>query len=208
MNYTLSKSMDNASSNSDAVDPGVSVLDYNWGPSNHDRRHIFVATFAYRLPVFENASGWRKNVLGGWDVSGICRYQSGQPFTVTARTGIGTRRADYLGGDPYMYSVGVASGVVTWLDPAQFAAAPDSRLGNSGRNQFVGPSYRTVDVSIRKSFTVGGPARLQFMANVFNAFNQVNWYNPAASITGSTPFGTITSAAPPRTVQIGVRLTF
>ena len=91
--------MDNASSNSEAVDPGTSMLDYNWGPSNNDRRHIFVATFTYRLPFFKNGSGWERNVLGGWDVSGIYRYQSGQPFTVTASTGIGTRRADYLGGD-------------------------------------------------------------------------------------------------------------
>ena len=208
INYTLSRSNDTASSNTDGVDPGAGDQDYYYGPSGHDRRHVLVASWTYRLPSFGNGGRTSEALFGGWEISGIYRCQSGQPFTVTASTGIGTRRADYLGGDPYLYSVDAATGVITWLDAAKFAAAPEARLGNSGRNQFVGPAYQTWDVSLRKSFTVSGQTRLQFQADFFNAFNQVNWNNPASSITGSTPFGTITSAAPPRNIQLGVRFTF
>ena len=40
-------------------------------------------------------------VLGGWEISGIARPQSGAPLTVTANTTIGSRRADLVG-DPYV----------------------------------------------------------------------------------------------------------
>jgi hypothetical protein len=208
VNYTLSRSNDTASSNADGVDPGAADQDYYYGPSGYDRRHVLVASWTYRLPSFGTGGRTAEALFGGWEISGICRYQSGAPVTITGGTGIGTRRADYLGGNPYVYSVNAVTGVVTWLDPAKFSAAPDTRLGNSGRNQFVGPSYRAWDLSLRKSFRVHGATRLQFQADLFNALNQVNWNNPASNLTGSTPFGTITSAAPPRNVQLGVRLTF
>ena len=41
-------------------------------------------------------------MLGGWEISGIGRYQTGAPLTIMGDTSIGTRRADYLGGDPYL----------------------------------------------------------------------------------------------------------
>jgi hypothetical protein len=208
VDYTLSRSNDTASSNSDGVDPGISDVRYYYGRSAHDRRHILAANWSWRLPdPTHGGSAWRA-AAGGWDVSGAFRYQSGAPFTVTASTAIGARRADYLGGTPYRYSVDAATGVVTWLDPSRFAVPPDTRLGNSGRNQFVGPSYRGWDLLIRKTIGLGGRTQLQVRAEIFNALNQVNWNNPASSLTGATPFGTITSAGPPREVQLGIRLAF
>jgi hypothetical protein len=208
LSYTYSRSNDTASSNTDGVDPGAADQNYYYGPSSHDRRHVFVGSWTWRLPFFEASTGVSHAVLGGWEVSGVYRYQSGAPFTVTASTSIGTRRADYLGGDPYAYDVNDATGVVTWLDPTRFAAAPAARLGNSSRNAFVGPGYQNWDITLRKVFVPGGRVQLQLEAAFFNAFNRVNWNSPASSLTGSTPFGTITSAAPPRNIQLGVRLSF
>ena len=85
--------------------------------------------------------------------------------------------------------------------------APDGRLGNSTRNQFVGPGLQQWDISLRKQFRLAGTVKAQFQADFFNAFNNLILRNPATTVTNSG-FGTITSAAPLRNVQIGFRLTF
>jgi hypothetical protein len=212
LNYTYSAARDNSSSNTDGVDTGVEFtnVDYNWGPSNEDRPHIFVATWSYRLPFFKGDRGFLGQALGGWQVSGITRYQSGQPMTVTGTTSIGSRRADYLGGDPYVPEserFDPTTGAVKWLNPAAFAIAPEDRLGNSGRNQFRGPSYTVWDLSIRKQFRIKNDVRLMIQADLFNAFNQVCFRNPSSNLS-SSGFGLITAAAPPRNVQLGARLMF
>jgi hypothetical protein len=205
--YTWSLARDNATVASEPTDAGVSTLDDEWGPASHDRRHIIVSRWNWRLPS-SRGHGWKARILGDWHVAGVARFQSGIPFTVTGHTSIGSRRADYLGGNPYRFGVNATTGAVTWLDPAQFAVAPETRRGTSRRNQFVGPPYRTWDVSISKAIALRGRVSARIQADIFNAFNRVNWNNPASSLTGGTPFGTITSAGPPRQMQIGFRLTF
>ncbi len=209
LSYTLSKSMDNASGNADNPEDYLNKS-YTWGPSDYDRRHVLVGTWTWRLPFFKSQAGVGR-VLGGWEVSGIARYQSGAPFGVTADTSIGNRRADYLGGDPYLpesqrFDPG-KPGVARYLNPAAFAAAPESRRGNSGRNQFVGPDMKVVDLSLRKEFALPGTVRLQVQADMFNAFNQVELRSPNTNFSNAA-FGQLTGAIPPRNVQLGARLTF
>ena len=127
---------------------------------------------------------------------------------MTGNTAIGGRRADYLGGDIYLAErINPTTGVAQWIDPAAFAAAPEGRAGDSTRGQVRGPSYYVWDVSLRKQFTLAGDVRLQVQADFFNAFNQVNWGNPALnrSVAG---FGTVTSANPARNIQLGARIMF
>ncbi len=206
-NYTLSISKDTASTNTGGLDPGTSDQRYDYGPSDHDRRHVVVVNWSWQLPPIAGLGGPWGLVLQGWEVSGICRFQSGAPFSVTGQTAIGSRRADYLGGTPYSFSVNDLTGIVTWLDATRFAVAPDSRPGNSKRNAFVGPAFHNWDISLRKTFGMGR-VRVVVEADFFNAFNQVRFNNPASSLTGSTPFGTITSAASPRTMQLGITSRF
>lgn len=206
--YTLARAFDVGASNSDGYDPGAAGLDYYYGPSAHDRRHVFVTSWSWRLPDLSGRRPLVAAMLGRWEFSGVVRGQSGTPLTVTGGTSIGTRRADWSGQSPYSFSVDRSTGTVTWLDAAQFSPAPEGRLGNSRRNQFVGPSFQSCDLAVRKTMALGPRVRLQVRVDLFNALNQVNFGNPAANLTGGTPFGTITSAASPRTVQLGVRLSY
>jgi hypothetical protein len=209
--YTLGQSMDNGSGNTDNPDGGLEYqnLDYNWGPSSFDRRHIAVATWTWNLPVFRDQTGILGSVLGGWELSGIYRFQSGAPLTVNGLTAVGTRRADFLGGNPYLPASGRvnAAGTVRWLDPSVFATAPETRLGNSTRGQFRGPSYQVFDLSFRKGFRVHNETRIQIQADFFNALNHTNFNDPQLTVTNSN-FGQIISAGPPRNVQLGLRVTF
>ena len=206
--YTLGSSKDNASGNGDNPEEYANK-DFNWGPSNFDRRHILVATWTYQLPFFREQNGIGGIVLGGWEFSGIFRYQTGAPLTITGNTSIGARRADYNGADPYIPDSNRTNAVgnIVWLDPAAFSTAPDSRLGDSSRGQFRGPGYQVFDLSFRKSFRLPSEMRLQFQADLFNAFNHTNFNDPATVITNAD-FGRITAAGPPRNVQLGLRLTF
>jgi len=209
LNYTLGRSYDNGSGNFDNPADGAEDLDYYWGPSDFYRTHIFVGTWAYRLPFFKDNRGFLGQVLGGWEVSGITRYQTGGPLTVTGPTSIGGRRADYLGGDPYNDErINPTTGAVQWLNRAAFASAPEGRRGNSERGQFDGPSYHVWDISLRKQFGISDDVRLQVQADFFNAFNMVNWGNPNTDLN-SANFGLITGiTGQPRNIQLGIRLIF
>jgi hypothetical protein len=205
--YTLGSAKDNASGNGDNPEE-YNNKDFNYGPSSFDRRHILVGTWTWAMPWFKDQAGLGL-VLGGWELSGIYRFQTGAPLTITGNTAIGNRRADFLGGDPYIPDSSRTSptGAIVWLDPAAFAAAPDSRLGNSSRGQFRGPSYQVFDLSFRKGFPLHGDTRLQVQADLFNAFNTTNFNDPQTNLANAD-FGRITSAGPPRNVQLALRVTF
>ena len=61
--------------------------------SYQDIPHTFVVSYIYELPVgkgkkFLNKSGVVDKVLGGWQVGGVQRYQSGQPLAFGCATGV------------------------------------------------------------------------------------------------------------------------
>ncbi|HKR60064.1 MAG TPA: hypothetical protein VJS64_10015, partial [Pyrinomonadaceae bacterium] len=84
----------------DALGLGATVTDLNnfkpeFGPAGLDRTHRFVVSAVYDLPFFKNSSsGFKRNVLGGWQVSVISTAFSGIPqaaflphFVDLSRTG-------------------------------------------------------------------------------------------------------------------------
>jgi hypothetical protein len=61
--------------------------------SYQDIPHTFVVSYVYELPVgkgkkFLDHGGVADKVLGGWQVGGVQRYQSGQPLALGCATGI------------------------------------------------------------------------------------------------------------------------
>jgi hypothetical protein len=223
VSYTWSKSLGDASGNGDGVDIGDEPFNRraNYGPTSFDRRHIFVTSYTYRIPLFQSWKGVRGAVLSGWELSGITRFQTGPLLTVTGTTSIGNRRADYIGGE-----VNLPSNERTldrWFNEEAFAPANDARPGTSGRGIIIGPGRNLWDLSMRKRFGITEGIKLLVQADFFNAFNQTNFNNPntgaiPALVTtpGADPrqniktssFGSITGAAPGRNVQLGLKLTF
>jgi hypothetical protein len=203
VSYTLSKVLTNASGFGD--NPVEYNLDYAYGEATYDRRHVFVATYTYREPLFRERGGLLEGAFGGWEISGITRVQSGPYLTVTGSTSIGARRADYLGGDVSLPSDQQSAD--KWFNTAAFAAAPDNRLGTATVGQVLGPGRYVWDISLRKKFKTGGSTRLGFQADVFNLFNRVN-YNAPNVVATDAAFGKISAAGPPRQVQLGLRFEF
>jgi hypothetical protein len=210
-NYTLSKSIDNYGDfvmpwyfpNGDAMQKG---------PSDFDHRHRFALSWVLELPgPKENA--FLKHVLGGWQWSGNGQYQTGAPFNIkTGRdnsfTGLGNDRPKLTG-----VSAAPAAGADkrVWLNSQAFAQNDVGTFGTLGRNVFYGPQLHAWDMGFFKRVRIKEQANVQFRAEMFNIFNQVNFANPLSSYTGAG-FGTIASTASaggdPRIIQFGLKLMF
>ena len=219
LNYTLGHAEDNASEARNTLPMDSRNLDVDWGNASFDIRHVLTGGFTYTLPAFS------KSRFGdGWQFNVIATLQTGTPFNVTTGTdtsGTGDR-ADRpnLVGDPFSGIVQPTTGTaVRYFNPAAFAAPLAGTFGNLARNQFYGPVFRTVDVSVFKTTKLSGGASLQLRCEIFNVLNTNNWGNPGTSLSSSTTFGLLTntrngSGAPgigagePLNVQLAAKILF
>jgi hypothetical protein len=63
-------------------------------------------------------------------------------------------------------------------------------------------------MSARKAIRLWNEStRLQFRMDMFNILNHTNFRQPNVSVTNNS-FGTISSAGPPRQIQLALKLTF
>jgi hypothetical protein len=208
VNYTWSHALADTPGNYNSNGDTIEWTDrhYSYGPTNYDRRQLFVATYTYRIPLFRHSGAFVRGAFAGWEVSGITRIQTGQYLTPTGSSNIpGTRRASYLG-----LPVALPSdrrGADLWFNTKAFANPPAAALGNAGVGVIEGPGWDVWNLSLRKVFQIHEQWRLQFTADAFNAFNHVNFDNPNVSTTSGS-FGAITSSQPARQIQFSARLQF
>ena len=66
-----------------------------------------------------------------------------------------------------------------WFNPAAFAAGDVGTFGNVGRGAYFGPSTYYFDMGLSKNVRISNDMGVQFRAEFFNIFNQVNFANPA-----------------------------
>ena len=204
VSYTFSKALGDASGQGDNPENYVD-RHYNYGPLSFDRRHAFVATYVWYLPHLSNWNVVARNVLGSWQLNGIIRLQTGQYYTPTANTSIGGRRADYLGGP--LAPVGIPQDINNWINKAAFGPAPNDRFGNVGPGMVEGPGLQSYDLSIAKNFRIKERFNLKFQTDFFNAFNVANFTGLNTNASDKA-FGTLSSAYPPRNLQMQLKLSF
>ncbi len=200
--YTWSKALADTSGNGDNPEDPFNRA-FNYGPASFDRRHIFVTTYTYRMPFFRKSNAFLQNTLGGWEVSGITRWQTGQYLTPVGNSSIGTRRADATGQD-----VKGPRTIDQWFNTAAFVNPPNDRRGTAGVGVIEGPGIHLWDLSLRKRFSITEKVALRFQADFFNAWNMVNLGNPELNANNVTTFGSIDEAASARNIQLGLKLTF
>ena len=184
-----------------------------------------IANAGWNLPSPEG-SDLARVLFGNWQAGLIAVYTSGLPFTATldydaAQTG--TSRPDFRGGQRPDLRTGASNNPVTgkpegWFDPAMFAPPEAGFLGNLGRNTILGPNYSNLDLSLVKridlpSITEGAGLEVRF--EFFNLLNTTNFDLPEsermhAFDSSGIPedVGRITSAAPAREIQIGLKIIF
>ncbi|MFB3902419.1 MAG: hypothetical protein ACE15E_03120 [Acidobacteriota bacterium] len=192
-----------------------------------DQTHIFKGLVMLELPFGEGRrwlSGANRVVdaiLGGWAISNIFRYNTGNALGIS--TGVG-----YSGWDGPVYAnvtpnadfsrkfnsknfdIENLSGN-TYFSPGGFSK-PDGSAGNRlGNGQIRYDGLRgfggaNEDIGIMKNWRVRETARLQFRAELLNAFNRHGFANPVTSIDDED-FGKVRSVSgSPRAVQFGLRV--
>ncbi len=204
--YTWSKAI------TDASDWGEMPMDsYNFkldrGLASYDRRHIFVFSYIYPLPFWQEQNEWYKVAFGGWQLSGVTTMQSGRPLNIgiqgdLAGIGQGGQRPNLVG--DHTAGGGTAD---AWFSRAAFANPAAGTFGNLGRNAITGPGTNNWDVSLQKIFRFRESMSLEFRTEMYNAPHHFSYFGVATTV-GAANFGQVTSANDPRTLQFGLRFGF
>jgi len=184
-----------------------------------------VLNYVYEMPVGRGRTfGGRMNavedaVVGGWQVSGITHVQAGFPLSIG---NTGGNAASLWGGNQHANVVskafksgtcGTGSSTIPvgktycWFNPAAFAQAPAYTFGNAPRyfSNLRSPGYVDEDLGIQKWFNIAEKFRLQFSAQMFNAFNHTNFDTPDTNLGDST-MGQISNTQGARQVQLTLKL--
>ncbi len=199
--------------------------------------HVYEFPFGRGKHFLNGASRPLDALVGGWQLAGIWLYQSGIPFTPSyldcgrdEDTGpcrpnlVGstsfdnpTRNQWFATAPPGTSGTGcIATSTATAeLNANGCTRGPWSRpaagtFGNVARNSFFGPNHFNADASLAKSFQLTERVAAQFRAELFNAFNHVNFGQPNGQVDSPTA-GRITSLATlsqMRRWQFGLRLAF
>ncbi len=160
-------------------DPGADRAD-----SDFDQRQNFVA-FGYWEPPALSKKGLAA-LSRNWRMSGVFVARSGLPYSVYAGVQncepICNTRADLVNPALLRAAPQPVPGGLQLLNPAAFAVPPDGVNGNTGRNEFTGPGFWNIDVSLGRRFPLsrfGERSSLELRADAFNVTNHANLQAPA-----------------------------
>jgi hypothetical protein len=213
VSYTWSHSIDNASSS--AGNDSVATPVGPWflsafqpsldrGSSDFDQRNRVAAHWIWGIPVGRNSQDWKgRYLVGGWEISGILSYQTGQPFTI-----VDSGVPDFTGGEHTRPRVtGDPPRVVPLIpdarSPNTFLYVPLNQVydsesgkcmantapfaceisvngpfdGTLARNTYRRPGTFYQDTAVLKNFPLLKEGMtLQFRAEFYNLFNHPNLY--------------------------------
>ena len=207
--YTFSKTKDNGNGSFDAQgDTNINFIE-PFTTSQIDFPHVFSFATVYDIPFGRNRKFGSDipraldYIIGGWQLNGIFRAQSGSPFDIRN----GGIRVD-VNGDPY------GSGTTEdYLRRAAFTIAPTGRFGTLERNSLRTPSTRQLNLGVSKNFNFTERTKIQFRAEAFNLTNSPQLTGPNTNLGDADPvfgFGRIrgTQGDSERQIQLGLRLEF
>jgi len=188
---------------------------FETGLTDYDHTNRFILSYIWNLPRFTNQNGLIRNIVGGWDWTGIYTATTGDPLTILSGkdqsgTGLGADRADYVG--PSANFGGAPSPAdrtrcpatvkhcVPWLNTSWFAQPAPGTYGNAGKNTFRAPLFWNMDTGLLKNFyPIRGHERFnfQFRGELFNVFNHPQFADPNVTQSNSSngSFGNIRSTA-------------
>ena len=201
------------------------------GNSDYDVRHRFVLSYVYDLPFgrgrrfLSGASGLTDKLVGGWEVSGITTFSSGQWQTVTLPVdwqdfgAFATSVPDKVGpaypanrthSDWYNINSFVFPGCPVGDFSPNTTNCPngDYVQGNAGRHSLVEPGINNWDLSVFKNIPINERVRTEFRAEFYNAWNHTQYGAPNAGLSPGS-FGVIGGVLePPRVIQFALKLLF
>jgi len=235
LNYTWSHALDYGVNGTTGVgsnaliDPRNVAYPGTYGNSNYNVPNRLTFNSVFQSPW--QATGWKKYLVEGWQVSPVVQVQAGLPYSATDYT---TYPTVYVGTQAYS---GIGSGML--------GVAGSSQIPYTERNGYRQPNTYVFDLRLSKAFKVRERYNFEFTADGFNLFNHNNvtgvsttsayqMSNPKAGVAGTTTNPTLTPNSgsyvgaagsqtslfgvsssgnsnfvySPRQLQMGVRVTF
>jgi hypothetical protein len=206
-----------------------------------DTPNVFVVSYIYDLPFgqgkrFLSSSRAADYVVGGWSLTGIQRYQSGQPVGFGCATSVPGMyvnqegathcvRWDLVPGQP-IHSTARDNGSFNpaipgrnlWYNPDAFVDPNANVTGSTpyqygNKPNFQGNDrsfpYYEEDWGLIKRVPITEKVKFIFRAELFNAFNRHIFGNPDGEPYDGAGFGTVGGLANnPRTAQFTFRVQF
>lgn len=212
-NYTWSKMIDDYGPGG-YTDPFNREFDY--GLASSDVPHLFHFSSIWQVPKPHVTGGFANGFLGGWELTSIMTWRSGFPFSVfsgvdNSFSSVGEDRADFVGTSLSQAKLdpGRPHGqlIQEYFNTSVFAPNAIGTFGSSGKNNLRGPGFFDTDFGLIKDTHITERTNLQFRAEFFNLFNNVNFNQPNSNYASSS-FGQITSAGDPRILQFALKLSF
>ncbi len=155
-------------------------------------------------------SGPLSQIVGGRQLSVLGTLFTGPVYGVVTQQNTceclsaGPQRADLLR-QPDL-SAGERS-VQRWFDTEAFEQPAPFTFGTAARAVGRAPGRSTFEIGIMKNFPLKERHKLQFRAELFNAFNHPNFGIPGTKF-GAPTFGVINSSEPGRIVRFGLEFYF
>lgn len=207
--YTWSKSIDDVS---DVL--GVLAADTpaqqnpfdnrdNRAASAFDVPHRFVFTHTYDLPRFTDSNGFMRQVLGGWNLSGIFQTQAGSPVNLFGGPKSGLPDPILLGGGgavrpnlngPLNLTFEPTRGGSASVADQKIAASGLSQplignFGTLGRNVIRANGMTQYDLTVQKNFQIRERMTFQLQSQFANLLNNTSFSRPGASLAAAGNFG-------------------
>ena len=239
-NYTLSHSLDDASGLQTSGNFGTSLIlnpirqEDNYANSDFDVRHVINLNGIWQIPIgrgrsfLSNTNKWVDGILGGWQLSGIFRWNSGLPIwspydTLWATnwniqsSGVRLRPVQSCptrgedGSTPSLFGCDRTAAYQSWRN---------AKPGETGdRNVIRMPGYVSLDMGLGKSFKMPWSEghSLQFRVEGFNITNTQRFgstaneqleVDPQANTPAPNWWNFTGIQGTPRVVQFGLRYSF
>lgn len=217
--YTYSKAIDDCD-NDYGVCSGVAPLtnrNLNKGRAGYDRRHVFVTSATYEIPIGKgrkwiNGNKWLDYLVGGYDLAWIQSFESGNPFGFSYTNSPNNEFTGSIGNYvPNLTCNGISMpqfGLGSLIGGNRFNQALENPVlpvsclavpapftpGNAGRNIVTGPGIIYSQASAKKNFRLTERVNLQVRFDFQNPFHNYGFNNPSNQFDYKNPqlFGKIT----------------
>jgi hypothetical protein len=216
--YTWSKSIDNASSFENELNPLNYALSRSL--SYFDAPQRFVLSFYYELPK-TSLKGWGGMLLNGWNMSGILTFQTGFPVPITSSDDYELEYSAFFQypGEPNILTpfqrMNPRGPGNYAFNPAGFDQPTDANgnpiygvFGDSSRTVCCGPGINNLDISFLKDAKLNEKTTVEFRSEFFNIANHAQFSQVDGNISDGATFGKALTARDPRLIQFALKLLF
>jgi hypothetical protein len=163
------------------------------GLSDFNVAQTLVLSFTWEVPGPAKDSKHPSWALGGWQLGGLYKLSTGQPFTPILGGDAVGMKLDQTSEPPDRLAGPGCQTLTNPGNPTHFIKTqclaypvPGNRWGNLGRNTLIGPGLSKLDFSVFKNNYVkriSESANAQFRAEFFNILNQANFASPTDNLT-------------------------